>query len=330
MAKKKQEEAPKGSPAWMATFSDLMNLLLCFFVLLFSMSTIDVEKYEMVVNSLQSAFSILSSGGSQITEGMMIGSGINQLPNMANAFGDTLNDTDGRQQEDGAVQTVVEGGGETTQTDTQGRDDQASIQDQRPDTEAQNPQDQQQQQQQQQQTSQQDTQQMSTSDASELLQQKGLAESEQMAENIEALSTEYGLQDIIEVDFNGQFVRLTINGSLLFASGSAELRPEAVGIVDNIAKILETYQNNLIEVEGHTDSIPISGSRYPTNEVLSLYRAVSVASEIRSASNLNPGNIMSSGRGEYSPIADNSTPEGRARNRRVEIKIYNSLNSEGL
>ena len=50
MARKKQEEAPKGSPAWMNTFSDLMNLLLCFFVLLFSMSTVDAEKFEMVVH----------------------------------------------------------------------------------------------------------------------------------------------------------------------------------------------------------------------------------------------------------------------------------------
>ena len=49
MARKKTEEAPAGAPAWMATFSDLMNLLLCFFVLLFSMSTVDAEKFEMVM-----------------------------------------------------------------------------------------------------------------------------------------------------------------------------------------------------------------------------------------------------------------------------------------
>ena len=51
MAKKRQEEPPKGSPAWMATFSDLMNLLLCFFVLLFSMSTVDAQKFEAVAAS---------------------------------------------------------------------------------------------------------------------------------------------------------------------------------------------------------------------------------------------------------------------------------------
>ena len=47
MAKKKPEDPPQGSPAWMATFSDLMNLLLCFFVLLFSMSTVDAQKFEL-------------------------------------------------------------------------------------------------------------------------------------------------------------------------------------------------------------------------------------------------------------------------------------------
>ena len=79
MAKKKQEEAPKGTPAWMATFSDLMNLLLCFFVLLFSMSTVEEEKFQEVIASMQSSFSILPSGGSSIGEGQMISSGVSQL-----------------------------------------------------------------------------------------------------------------------------------------------------------------------------------------------------------------------------------------------------------
>ena len=79
MAKKpKQEEAPAGSPAWMATFSDLMNLLLCFFVLLFSMSSTDTEKFQEVIASIQSSFSIFSSGGTSIGEGQMISSGISQ------------------------------------------------------------------------------------------------------------------------------------------------------------------------------------------------------------------------------------------------------------
>ena len=79
MAKRKQEEAPKGSPAWMSTFSDLMNLLLCFFVLLFSMSTVDADKFQQVIASLQSSISILPAGGSSIGEGEMISAGVRQL-----------------------------------------------------------------------------------------------------------------------------------------------------------------------------------------------------------------------------------------------------------
>ena len=79
MAKKRPEDPPKGAPAWQATFSDLMNLLLCFFVLLFSMSTVDAQKFEMIVASLQSSMSILPAGGSSIGDGDMVAAGVNQL-----------------------------------------------------------------------------------------------------------------------------------------------------------------------------------------------------------------------------------------------------------
>ena len=79
MPKKRPEDPPKGSPAWMATFSDLMNLLLCFFVLLFSMSTVDADKFQQVIASLQSSVSILPAGGTSIVEGEMISAGVRQL-----------------------------------------------------------------------------------------------------------------------------------------------------------------------------------------------------------------------------------------------------------
>ena len=97
MAKKqKQEEAPAGSPAWMATFSDLMNLLLCFFVLLFSMSSTDTEKFQEVIASIQSSFSIFSQGGTSIGEGQMISSGISQLE-MFDDYFNSVHDGDDEQ-----------------------------------------------------------------------------------------------------------------------------------------------------------------------------------------------------------------------------------------
>lgn len=304
MAKKKQEDPPKGSPAWMATFSDLMNLLLCFFVLLFSMASVDAAKFEIVVNSLKSAFSVLTSGGSTLTqEGNLINAGINAMPSYSNRFGDTLADTEGNEVEDGTTQTVVEGGGAANQ------DDINEMTSENQTSQAEN---------------------IPTEQAQQALAQKALEESEKMAEQIEALVNMYGLQQDVEIDYNGQYVRLTLNGALLFRSGKAEVRPEAYTVVDNIGKILDTYRDSLIEVDGHTDNVPMRSGKYEDNDVLSMYRALSVANRLRAASKIDPGNILSAGRGDYAPIADNSTEEGRARNRRVEILIHNSFSTNSL
>lgn len=116
----------------------------------------------------------------------------------------------------------------------------------------------------------------------------------------------------------------------MFESAEASVRKEAEPILQKIAVILNNYTNNLIEVEGHTDNVPATGGAYESNDVLSMYRALYVADYIREHSNVDASHIKSSGRGQYAPIADNSTAEGRARNRRVEIKIYNSLNTRGI
>ena len=91
MARKKQEDAPKGSPAWMNTFSDLMNLLLCFFVMLFAMSDVDAEKFEKIVASFQNTFSILPSGGASIGEGELVSSGVSQLEMLDSYYKDQAN-----------------------------------------------------------------------------------------------------------------------------------------------------------------------------------------------------------------------------------------------
>lgn len=265
MARRK-EDPPKGLPAWMNTFADLMNLLLCFFVMLFSMSSVNEEKFEKVIASFQSTFSILPGGGASIGEGELISSGISQLENFDSYYNQQL----------------------SSQSDGQTEEEK---------------------------------------DITEAYEQQELEESEDMAQQLENALSQYGIQDDVEVDFNAEYVTLNMNGALLFDSASAELRDEAYPLVNKLGKILVTYDNNIIEVEGHTDNVPIHSSKYEDNNVLSMYRALAVANYLRDTTTLDPAYIKSSGRGEYVPIADNATPEGRARNRRVEIKIYNSYNS---
>ena len=267
MARKKQEDAPKGSPAWMNTFSDLMNLLLCFFVMLFAMSDVDAEKFEKIVASFQNTVSILPSGGASIGEGELVSSGVSQLEMLDSYYKDQAN----------------------------------SKSDEESDTEE---------------------------DIAEAYKEQSLEESEQMAQAIEEAISKYGIQDEVEVDFDAQYVMLNMNGAILFDSGKSDIKQEAYPLIDKIGKLIEPYQQNIIEVEGHTDNVPIHSSKYEDNDVLSFYRARSVSDYLREITTLEPAHIKSAGRGVYVPIADNSTPEGRARNRRVVIKIYNSYSSE--
>ena len=94
MAKRKPDEPPKGAPAWQSTFADLMNLLLCFFVMLFSMSTMDAQKFELLAASFNQTFSIFSAGATAIGDGILISNGVSQL----NELDDYINST-GRDEE---------------------------------------------------------------------------------------------------------------------------------------------------------------------------------------------------------------------------------------
>ena len=267
MAKRKPEEPPKGAPAWQATFADLMNLLLCFFVMLFSMSTMDAQKFELLAASFNQTFSIFSAGATAIGDGFLISNGVSQL----NELDDYINST-GKSAE-----------GETIPEDLQ--------------------------------------------EAAEMMEQAKLEASEELAEVIEEALEEKLLENEIDIEFTSQYVQLTLNGALLFDSGSTELKEEALPILNQVGIILQQYSTSTIEIEGHTDNVPMSGSKYSNNDELSNGRALSVFYYLEENTTLNPANIKHSGRGEYIPIADNSTPEGRAQNRRVEIRIYNSLSS---
>lgn len=283
MAFKKKPDPPKSFPLWQSTFSDLMNLLLCFFVLLFSMSTIQQDKLEQVAASISNAFSIMPSGGATVSNGKLVSAGISQLPDIADYFGDSLskaaNDKGNNQN-----------GADSASADAS--EDQGSR------------------------------------SAEKEVEKKALLESEKMAENVTKEAKRYGIQNRIQVDFNGQYVRLTLNGAFLFNTGESEVKKGARPIIKKVSLLLNSYNNSLIEVEGYTDNVPIHSAKYEDNNVLSMYRALNVANDIRKYSKLDPAKIYSSGRGEYNPVASNKTPEGRARNRRVEIKIYNSYNSK--
>ena len=262
MAKQKQEQEIK-TDGWKDTFSDLMNLLLCFFVLLFAMSSVDEVKYAELVASLSNSFSIFSGGAQAIGQGQLISSGATQLNNLDEYYSDM-----GKAAED---------------------------------TDSDDP-------------------------LAEVKKEREEKVREMYGEVVES-AEQNRIEDSVDVtmDENYQYVMISLSGGVLFDSGSDAIRPGAKTILSRVSYILRQYSDRRIKIEGHTDNVPISNTKFPSNRWLSTARATKVLEYFVEKKGLNEDNMEASGRGDVDPIADNSTAEGRAKNRRVEIKIYSDL-----
>ncbi|HEY5190446.1 MAG TPA: OmpA family protein [Candidatus Deferrimicrobium sp.] len=117
--------------------------------------------------------------------------------------------------------------------------------------------------------------------------------------------------------------KLTVNmvDSILFDSGKAEVKKGGLEILGKVISILKDVSDKSIRIEGHTDNVPISralAQRYPTNWELSAARAINVTRYLQ-GQGIDPGNLSAVAYGEWKPVATNDTPEGRAKNRRIEI-----------
>src|SRR5690606_7234999 len=124
------------------------------------------------------------------------------------------------------------------------------------------------------------------------------------------------------------WVEVEINTSILFPSGSARLSAEAIPILERLAEILRPFPNP-IHVEGFTDNVPINTPAVPSHWELSAARAASVV-HLCTKANIDPQRMAAIGFGEYRPVADNSTEEGRSKNRRVVIVVLAELQDQQL
>lgn len=270
MARKKREEPKSIEGGWINTFADLMNLLLCFFVLLFSMSTVDADKYEQIVASFSEKINIFDGGGDAVGEGAFVSSGTSQKVSVEQYFNE------------------FENSGEKTTAD-------------------------------------QDTSQKSDKDKFEdeilaALKQK----TETIYDEVSGLASNKKIEDVINVNMDEEFqyVRISMNGAILFDSGSDEIKRSALDILSKVGDILKIYDAHQIKIEGHTDNVPISSGKFEDNMWLSTARATRVWQYFVNEKKLEPKTLEAAGKSKYDPVADNKTEEGRAKNRRVEIKIY--------
>ena len=116
---------------------------------------------------------------------------------------------------------------------------------------------------------------------------------------------------------------------IFFDPGSATLKEGGKKVLKKVGGALKGYENKIIRVVGHTDNVPILKSPFPSNWDLSVARAITVVRFLQDAG-VPPERMIAAGRGEYSPVAPNNTPEGRQKNRRIEIMLIDQSLADEL
>jgi chemotaxis protein MotB len=273
------EEDKPGAPLWMATFADLMSLLVCFFVLIISMSEIDVIRYKKVAGSMKDAFGVQQD---IVTYDIPKGTSIIALefspgkpePTVRKIIQQDTVDPTRPSLKIGNPDNPIEVQPETLQKLLE---EEEERQEQRQQTEA---------------------------DAAVL--------TELLEEEIN--------EGKIDVETDGPTIIIKIRERGSFTSGSADLDPSFLPTLDTIGTALGEISGEIV-VEGHTDNIPINSVKFPSNFALSAGRAVSVTSVFLNDPNISMDRLSLRGYGEVRPEDTNATRAGRARNRRVEIKI---------
>jgi len=287
MAKREVKKEEGGGANWQDTYGDMITLVLTFFVLLYSFSTIDAGKWTEIVESFTGA-----------------------PPKQAAVTTDVENDPDfkfikpiaqinpkaqkkeGREEEqkgemagdtDGQMVLVQMSGGEEMV--------------------------------------------MTSEELAMLLSSPTYqAVEEQFAQLYDSLQTyiqAHGLEDMLYLDRDVDSIYLRVTSGLLFDSGYANLRPDALLILEELDAVFAASLDAIesLNIEGHTDSVPISNAQFKDNRELSSERANNVARYFEGKGNVPREIILGVGYGEYQPIDTNETEEGKQNNRRVEFVL---------
>ncbi len=261
MAEEEKKCPPTGSPAWMATFADLMSLLLVLFVLLLTFSEMNVVKYKQMAGAMRNAF------------------GISKQDRLAGVI-----------EIDGQLERKVARNVSPTDVPT------PTVSMDIPDT-----------------TDEESFQ----VDPQESPEQQATDVENEVAKIIAKEAAEQG----VEVEKNGNEVKIRFPSEIAFGSGSAQVGPAFADLLDKLSDVIKKSQGDVI-VAGHTDNIPLgAGGPYRSNWELSAARATSVVHHFLNYTDIPPDRMAVQGYGDSRPLVPNDSPENRAKNRRVEITL---------
>lgn len=281
--KKKKQESGEAGGGWLTTFADLMALLMCFFVMLFALSEVDKHKFEMLGYSLKKAFGVPvpTMIDSRSSDGINKSSKNNPIA--------MKSEEPIKEIIISVIQPVA-----------------FSIQQFHQKNQRQN-------QQQNQNIAQKDNTKNGQADA------KKIKVANQATEVLKEMLEEELKHNIVEIRQKGKLVTMRLLGADAFQSGSAELTKNIEKTLYRFALAMKKIKGE-ITIEGHTDNNPIHTSQFRSNWDLSSARAATLIHHVGKYG-IEKDRFTLKAYGEVKPVADNSTPAGRAQNRRIEIKI---------
>lgn len=276
-------------PAWLATFADLMSLLMCFFVLLLSFSEMDAMKFKRLAGSMAQAFGVQAElNVVEIPKGISIiaqefSPGRPEPTPINEIWQSTSNTTQLSLDVQCAQEYDVEQGEEGMDAGVKQRVKQRL--------------------------------------------EELVKETEQQAHELAQALHEQIVAGEVEVETRGRKIIIRIREKGSFPSGSANLNPEYREVMHEVRSVLALKPGSIV-VQGHSDDVPIHTNRFRSNWELSAARAVSVAHELMLGGVVPASRFEVSGKADTLPLVPNTTPENRARNRRVEIVIQQGLADE--
>ena len=279
------EEEEGNADGWMVTFSDLMSLLLCFFVLILSMAEVDIIKYKQLADSMSEAFGVQRE---LELESIPKGTSVVSTEFRPGIPDETIVDIVQQVTTDQTRNSLRIGNPDSPEADEKDVRDEVLTYD----------------------------------EVMALIKETQLD-----AEMLRRLLKTEIKEGQIDVESTARTILIRIREKGSFASGSALLNSSFVGVIDKIANALTQIEGR-IAVEGHTDNVPINTFAYPSNWDLSAARSVAVVRRMLDIAPLEPTRVTASGFADTRPQAINSTFQGRARNRRVEIVVKQPLDEE--
>ena len=150
----------------------------------------------------------------------------------------------------------------------------------------------------------------------------------QIKSSIEAYLVKQGAQNKVSLNITRRGLIVSLKEAGFFDSGQATIRPDAYELINTISEVMTQY-NNPLRLEGHTDNVPINSSQFPTNWELSTARATNGLKYMLKHFDIDPDKISATGYAEFRPVADNSTTEGRGKNRRVDLVMLSADGEHG-